>query len=78
MCIGASGGVDRQRLGQPPARLAPAGFRVAGRSETFRRLAEPLVVDAAALMALGWTPTVSTPEGLERLAREGDAPSGMA
>jgi UDP-glucose 4-epimerase len=61
-----------------PVPLLRAGFQVAGRNETFRRLAEPLVVDAAALMALGWTPTVSTPAGLERLVREGGAPSGTA
>ncbi|MDC7784644.1 NAD(P)H-binding protein [Rhodoplanes sp. TEM] len=66
----------RRGLGRPPG-LVPipvpllrAGFAAAGRTETFRRLAEPLVVDAAALAGLGWTPTVATAAGLERLARD--------
>lgn len=53
-----------------PASLLRVGCAVTGRTETLCRLAEPLVVDASALAGLGWTPTVTTPEGLARLSRE--------
>ncbi|NVO15761.1 MAG: NAD(P)H-binding protein [Rhodoplanes sp.] len=56
-----------------PVSLLRAALHASGRAEAFRRLAEPLVVDAAALAALGWTPAVTTAAGLERLAR--DAPA---
>ncbi|MFD2181453.1 NAD-dependent epimerase/dehydratase family protein [Rhodoplanes azumiensis] len=76
LTVGAMVAALRRGLGRAPG-LVPvptpllrAGCAVTGRTETFRRLAEPLVVDASALAALGWTPTVATPEGLARLARE--------
>lgn len=53
-----------------PVLMLRAACRVSGHAEAFRRLAEPLVVDAAALAALGWTPAVTTAEGLEQLARD--------
>lgn len=56
-----------------PVPLLRTACQVSGRAESFRRLAEPLVVDASALRALGWVPTVETADGLERLAR--DAPA---
>jgi UDP-glucose 4-epimerase len=55
----------------PPAALALV-FRAAGRAEAFARLSGSLVADPAALMTLGWTPPVSTPEGLARLMRAPD------
>lgn len=76
LTVGAMVAALRHGLGRAPglipvpAPLLRAGCAVTGRTEAYRRLAEPLVVDASALAALGWTPTVSTPEGLARLARE--------
>jgi UDP-glucose 4-epimerase len=52
----------------PPAMLA-AACRVAGREEAYRRLAGALVADSTALRQLGWTPSVTTPEGLASLMR---------
>ncbi|RAI46081.1 NAD-dependent epimerase/dehydratase family protein [Rhodoplanes roseus] len=66
----------RRGLGRPaglvpvPAVLLRLALQASGRTETFRRLAEPLVVDASALVRLGWTPAVTTGEGLARLVRE--------
>jgi nucleoside-diphosphate-sugar epimerase len=59
-----------------PTALLRAVCQAAGREAIFTRLAGPLVVDSAALARLGWSPTVATEEGLERLAR--DARSGAA
>ncbi|KAA2237870.1 NAD-dependent epimerase/dehydratase family protein [Salinarimonas soli] len=53
-----------------PASLLGAAMRLAGRSEAHERLAGSLVADPAALRALGWTPRVSTRDGLAALARE--------
>jgi UDP-glucose 4-epimerase len=53
----------------PPA-LLHAFFNVTGRAEIFARLAGSLIADPAALARLGWSPVVTTPQGLERLARE--------
>lgn len=50
-----------------PAALLAAGLRLIGRGENFRRLAQPLVVDAAALASIGFRPVLTTPEGLRRL-----------
>jgi UDP-glucose 4-epimerase len=44
-------------------------LRVTGRSEIYQRLAGSLVADPSALSRLGWSPTVTTPEGLAALAR---------
>jgi nucleoside-diphosphate-sugar epimerase len=52
-----------------PSAMLAAACRLAGREESYRRLAGSLVADPAALRRLGWTPTVATPEGLVSLAR---------
>jgi len=52
-----------------PARLLEAGLRAAGRSEIYDRLAGALVASPAALAQLGWTPPVTTQDGLAALAR---------
>jgi UDP-glucose 4-epimerase len=52
----------------PPAMLETA-LRAAGRTEIYQRLAGSLVADPAALIRLGWTPPVTTPDGLAALAR---------
>lgn len=66
----------RRGLGRRPGLLPvpPALLRLAmgwaGRGEAFERLAGSLVADASALTAaLGWSPSVATPDGLARLAR---------
>jgi len=53
----------------PPAWLA-AFCRLAGRQEAYQRLAGALVADPAALQAIGWTPAMTTPEGLAALMRQ--------
>jgi UDP-glucose 4-epimerase len=53
-----------------PTPVLRAFCQATGRMAIFTRLANPLMVDPAALMRLGWSPTVATPEGLERLARD--------
>jgi len=59
-----------------PTALLRAFCQATGREAIFTRLAGPLVVDASALARLGWSPTVATEEGLERLARDaGNGPS---
>lgn len=52
-----------------PLSLLEAALRLAGRSEVYQRLAGSLVADPSTLSSLGWTPTVTTPEGLAALAR---------
>ena len=52
-----------------PSSLLAAACRLAGREESYRRLAGSLVADPAALRQLGWTPSVTTPEGLAALMR---------
>lgn len=54
----------------PPALLA-ALFRLAGRGDAYARLTGALEVDAAALRRLGFRPSLTTPEGLARLAASG-------
>jgi nucleoside-diphosphate-sugar epimerase len=50
----------------PPALLGIL-LRAAGRDEIYRRLSGSLIVDPAALTALGWSPPVATPAGLANL-----------
>jgi nucleoside-diphosphate-sugar epimerase len=52
-----------------PQAMLKAACRLAGREEAYRRLAGSLVADAAALRRLGWTPSVTTPDGLAALVR---------
>jgi nucleoside-diphosphate-sugar epimerase len=52
----------------PPAWLE-AALRAAGRAEVYERLAGSLVADPSALLQLGWTPPLTTAQGLAALAR---------
>jgi nucleoside-diphosphate-sugar epimerase len=52
----------------PPAWLE-AALRAAGRSEIYERLAGSLVADPSALLQLGWTPPLTTAQGLAALAQ---------
>jgi UDP-glucose 4-epimerase len=52
-----------------PPRVLELGLRAAGRGEIYQRLAGSLVADPSALMSLGWTPRVTTTEGLCALVR---------
>ena len=62
--LGRKGGL----IPVPPSLLKMA-LRAAGRAEIYQRLAGSLVADPSALMRLGWTPPVATPDGLAALAR---------
>ena len=52
-----------------PSAMLAAACRLAGREEAYQRLAGSLVADPAALKQLGWTPAVTTPDGLAALMR---------
>jgi UDP-glucose 4-epimerase len=52
-----------------PSAMLAAACRIAGREESYRRLAGSLVADPAALQQFGWRPVISTPEGLARLVK---------
>jgi UDP-glucose 4-epimerase len=52
-----------------PAPLLELALRLTGRAELYERLAGSLVADAAELRALGWSPRVTSAEGLATLAR---------
>jgi nucleoside-diphosphate-sugar epimerase len=72
MIAAMRGGLGRRPgLFPLPPRLLEAALRAAGRAEIHQRLARSLVADPSALARLGWTPAVSTPEGLAALARGG-------
>jgi len=63
-------GLGRRRgLIPVPSAILHAGFRLVGRGELYRRLAEPLVGDPARLRELGWVPRVTTSDALAVLAR---------
>jgi UDP-glucose 4-epimerase len=62
--LGRKGGL----IPVPPSLLKMA-LRAAGRAEIYQRLAGSLVADPSALMRLGWTPPVATPDALAALAR---------
>lgn len=53
-----------------PASLFRTALNLTGRAEIYDRLAGTLVVDASALRRLGWTPRVTTAEGLAALMRD--------
>ena len=59
----------RPGLVHVPAAILERGFRIAGRSELYRRLAEPLVGNPARLLQLGWVPRVATHDALAAVAR---------
>jgi nucleoside-diphosphate-sugar epimerase len=72
-------GLGRRRgLIPVPSTILHAGFRLMGRGELYRRLAEPLVGDAARLRALGWVPRVTTSDALAVLARSPNHQSAAA
>lgn len=52
-----------------PTPILAWGFQLAGRSELYRRLAEPLVADPACLLQLGWVPRVTTLDSLTAVVR---------
>jgi len=52
-----------------PTSLLRAFCHATGRDQVFVRLTGSLVVEASSLAKLGWSPVVTTQEGLERLAR---------
>ena len=58
-----------------PAAILEKGFRLAGRAELYRRLAEPLAADPARLLQLGWVPRVTTFDALAAAARYQERPS---
>ena len=54
-----------------PPRLLEMALRATGRDEVYQRLAGKLVAAPSALVRLGWTPAVSSPDGLAALAAGG-------
>ena len=70
MIAAVRGGLGRRPgLIPVPLALLEAALRATGQSEVYQRLAGSLVADPSALSRLGWTPSVTTPEGLAALAR---------
>jgi nucleoside-diphosphate-sugar epimerase len=59
----------RPGLVHVPLGILEKSFRFAGRSDLYRRLAEPLVGSPARLMRLGWVPHLSTSDALAALGR---------
>ena len=57
-----------------PCPVLEQGFRLAGRSELYRRLAKPLTADPARLLQLGWVPRVATFDALGAVARYQERP----
>jgi UDP-glucose 4-epimerase len=55
-----------------PASILARSFRLAGRSELYRRIGEPLVADPGRLLQLGWVPRVATSDALGAVARRED------
>jgi UDP-glucose 4-epimerase len=70
MIAALRGGLSRRPnvFALPPALLELA-LRAARREEIYQRLSGPLIADPAALMSLGWTPRLATPDGLAGLMR---------
>jgi UDP-glucose 4-epimerase len=64
-------GLGRQRRVFPmPPVLLEFVLRLIGQGEIYRRMSGSLIADPAALIALGWTPRVTTSEGLTRLMQD--------
>jgi nucleoside-diphosphate-sugar epimerase len=54
-----------------PAALLRTAFRLGGRAELYRRIAEPLIADPTQLLQMGWVPGMKTQDALAALARAG-------
>jgi UDP-glucose 4-epimerase len=52
-----------------PATVLQTAFRLSGRGELYRRLAEPLVADSRQLLEMGWAPRRQTRDALAELAQ---------
>jgi UDP-glucose 4-epimerase len=64
-------GLGRQRRVFPMSPvLLEFVLRLVGQGEIYRRMSGSLVADPSALIALGWTPRVSTSDGLSRLMQD--------
>jgi len=64
-------GLGRQRRVFPMSPvLLEFVLRLMGQGEIYRRMSGSLVADPSALIALGWTPRVSTSDGLGRLMQD--------
>ena len=64
-------GLGRQRRVFPVSPvLLEFVFRLMGQGEIYRRMSGSLVADPSALIALGWTPRVTTSDGLSWLMRD--------
>jgi nucleoside-diphosphate-sugar epimerase len=61
-----------------PAPLLRYVFGILGRADEYERIAGPLMANAAALTALGWTPSVATQDGLAALARTAGQAEGTS
>ena len=57
------------RMLRTPDMLLRASLHALGRDEIYQRLAGSLLVDASALRALGWMPTVTSRAGMAQLMR---------
>jgi UDP-glucose 4-epimerase len=56
-----------------PETLLRFGFRLGGHLELYRRLAEPLAGDPAALLRMGWVPRIATSAALGAATRNYEA-----
>jgi UDP-glucose 4-epimerase len=56
-----------------PETVLRAGFRLGGHVELYRRIAEPLVGDPAALLRMGWVPRIATSAALAAATQNYDA-----
>lgn len=64
-------GLGRQRRVFPMSPLLlEFVLRLMGQGEIYRRMSGSLVADPSALIALGWTPRVTTSDGLSRLMQD--------
>ena len=72
MITALRGGLSRRPSVFPfPPALLELALRAARREEIYQRLSGPLIADPRALMSLGWTPRLATPDGLAMLMQRG-------
>ncbi|MBV8800242.1 MAG: NAD-dependent epimerase/dehydratase family protein [Alphaproteobacteria bacterium] len=72
MIAALRGGLSRRpNVFALPPPLLQFALRAARREEIYHRLSGSLIADPAALMNLGWTPRLATPDGLAMLMRAG-------